>query len=300
MKPFVQFMTITNLRVFIDPQAIIRLTEHKYRENDIGYVGTQIEYTWDQQHGGISYVNVKDPIDAVANALAGTPKGIDIPALNETLILNKEPDPVLTENRNNFRQAMQEKGAKAAQDRSYAVLVDTPQQVAHDTETVAKNLAKILQQPDSRLDYETDTQEKSFNWEDYRLLERGEKIYAADRTKMNERISLRVQSELIGKSFSLKEHPQVYRQYVFQPGDTVQLIHHYNKPIYKVIKTVEDLLGHLSCVLEGRKQSVRVRELVLYTPTTYRTPSAEIPPVTYTPGEIPTCNGNGEAQSTEE
>lgn len=130
---------------------------------------------------------------------------------------------------------------------------------------------------------------------------------------MNERISLRVQSELVGKSFSLKEHPQVYRQYVFQPGDTVQHIHHYNKPIYKVIKTVEDLSGHLSCVLEGRKQSVRVRELVLYTPpspiinlqvrptpTTYRTPSAEIPPVTYTPGEIPTCNGNGEAQSTEE
>jgi hypothetical protein len=342
MKPFVQFMTIENLRVFIDPQAIVAFCEFKFRENDIGLVGTRIDFCIGDK---ITNIIVRDPIDYVSDALQvgydncpdglplHQPKSIDIPALNETLICNKEPDPVLTKNLDNFRQAMQEKGAKAAQVRSDAVLANTPQQVAYDTETVAKNLAKILQQPDSRLDFETDTKEKSFNWSDYRPLERGEKIYPSDRTKMNERISLHVQSELVGKSFSLKEHPQVYRQYVFQPGDTVQHIHAYDEPIYKVIKTVEDLAGHLYCVLEGRKQSVRVRELVLAntpvppptsycakdlqvrpTPTTYRTPPQETPPVLkplsdpkvgenfiiYTPGEIPTCNGNGEAQSTEE
>lgn len=124
MKPFVKFMTLNNERVYIDPQAIIRFTEYKYQDNDIGYAGTRIEYTGNDST--LIIFTVKDPIDAVAHALVGTPKGMDIPALNETLILNKEPDPVLTENRNNFRQAMQEKGAKAAQDRSYAVLVDTP------------------------------------------------------------------------------------------------------------------------------------------------------------------------------
>lgn len=402
MKPFVQFMTIENLRVFIDPQAIIAFCEFKFRENDIGYVGTRIEYTGNDST--LVTFTVKDPIDAVADALAGTPKGIDIPALNETLICNmalKEPDPVLyhpyalssflvelfaelnkfywdTTNKliwvpqigdvivdeegsiwsvteanppvikaktiglkqenaqfsldciapyftqqvfdvaiqefislrtnpiqfrqelelNNFRQAMQEKGAKAAQDRVATVLT----QSVKEQEKVLDNLAKILQQPDSRLDFETDTQKKSFNWADYRPLERGEKIYAADKVNVKG-LPFSVNPDMIGKSYSSIFDTQVYRQYVFQPGDTVQHIHAYDEPIYKVIKTVEDLSGHLYCVLEGRKQSVRVRELVLYTPptptinlqvrptpTTYRTPPQETPP----------CNGNGEAQSTEE
>lgn len=253
MKRFIQFMTLNNERTYIDPQTIIRFSEYKYRDNDIGYVGTCIEYTGNDST--LVTFTVKDPIDAVADALADTPKGID-----------------------------------------------TPQQVAYDTETVVKNLAKILQQSDSRLDFETDTQEKSINWNDYRPLERGEEIYPSD--KVNVRgLPFSVSPHVVGKYYSSFFDTQVYRQYVFQPGDTVQHITPHDKPIYKVEQTVGDLSGHLYCVLEGQKQSVRVRELVLYTPptpitnlqvrptpTTYRTPPQETPP----------CNGNGEAQSTEE
>jgi hypothetical protein len=153
-------------------------------------------------------------------------------------------------------------------------------------------------------EFKSDTQEKSFNWDDYRPLERGEKIYPSDRTKMNERVSLCVQSEFVGTSFSLKKYPQVYRQYVFQPGDTVQHITPHDRPIYKVIRMFEDLAGHLYCDLEGRKQSVRVKELVLHTPpftlTLINLQVRPTPPIVYTPGKTPSCNGNGEAQSTEE
>lgn len=135
MKPFVQFMTIENLRVFIDPQAIVAFCEFKFRENDLGLVGTRIDFCIGDK---VTNITVRDPIDYVSDALQvgydncpdglplHQPKGIDIPALNDTLIINKEPDPVLTENLNNFRQAMQGKGAKAAQVRSDLALLDTP------------------------------------------------------------------------------------------------------------------------------------------------------------------------------
>ena len=66
MKPFVQFMTLENLRVFIDPQAIVAFCEFKFRENDIGLVGTRIDFCIGDK---ITNITVRDPIDYVSDAL---------------------------------------------------------------------------------------------------------------------------------------------------------------------------------------------------------------------------------------
>lgn len=218
MTGFIHLMTIDNNQIYIDPDTIVSFSEFKFRENDIGLVGTSIVYCIGSVPTSIS---VRDPIDYVADQIMvgydnspdglplckhkdsdllpqlqddSTPDGwrelepeeipkvgfkfwhdgewhelhvdssvpykcygtmkiickIDqkvskLPALNETLICNKEPDPVLTENLNNFRQAMQETGAKTAQVRSDLALVDTPAQVEQTQEKVLEKLAKIIQ-----------------------------------------------------------------------------------------------------------------------------------------------------------
>lgn len=289
MTAFVRFTTTDDRTVYIDPDSIIMISEHRYRLRDLEILGSTITF-----HVGTapSSINVKDDPEAVyhylrkadlvndqemflslynsAAAPTHSPQKTRVYKSDGTSYLYPDEQEPPT-----FRSAFGQEPQPVPSIEDFIDYIDN-----HPINKVDK--------PDPVINLRVRPEPTT-----YRPLERGEKIYSSDKTKMSENVFLYVPSELVGKSFSLRDHPQIYRQFVFQPGDVVQHIAQHDTPIYKVVKTVEDLAGHSYCVLEGRKSSVPVRKLVLYTPpapTTYRTPPQETPP----------CNGNGEAQSTEE
>lgn len=66
MSNFVRFTTTDDRTVYIDPDNIIMISEHRYRVNDIGYVGSTITF-----HVGTSpsSINVKDDSEEVYHYL---------------------------------------------------------------------------------------------------------------------------------------------------------------------------------------------------------------------------------------
>lgn len=287
MTNFLRFTTTDDRTVYIDPDSIIMISEHRYRVNDIGYVGSTITF-----HVGTSpsSINIKDDPEAVYHYL----RKADL-VNDQEMFLSLYKSAVPTHPPQKTRVYKPDGTSYLYPDEQEPLApVDTPAQEPQPVPSIEDFIDYIDNHPINKVDKPEPIINLRVRPEPttYRPLERGEKIYSSDKTKMNENVFLYVPSELVGKSFSLRDHPQIYRQFVFQPGDVVQHITQHDTPIYKVVKTVEDLAGHSYCVLEGRKSSVPVKKLVLYTPPA---------PITRTPPqETPPCNGNGEAQSTEE
>lgn len=98
MTSFIHLMTIDNNRIHIDPDTIVSFSEFKYRENDIGLVGTSIVYCIGSVPTSIS---VRDPIDYVADQIFcalrdNSPEGLPdslLPQLQgKTIQTSESPD----------------------------------------------------------------------------------------------------------------------------------------------------------------------------------------------------------------
>ncbi len=103
MTGFIQLLTIDNNRIYIDPDTIVSFSEFRFRENDIGLVGTSIVYCI----GSVpTSIYVRDPIDYVADQIMvgydNCPDGLPLckhkdddllPQLQgKTIQINESPD----------------------------------------------------------------------------------------------------------------------------------------------------------------------------------------------------------------
>jgi len=125
--------------------------------------------------------------------------------------------------------------------------------------------------------------------EEYRTLQRGEKVFPGDKTLNSEGALLQkptlqdVNPFLLGKT--CPGGRKIYRRYVFSTGEAVVLTTNYQQYKPLIVEEVVGLFDHLPCYkLQGQQRYVKASNLAPYIP----------------PQETPPCNGNGTAQKTEE